>query len=306
MDSLEIADFSLRHKIESYTPPTEIDPLAGLLAMQRWGRISIEQYAISRGLSTQQAIANLKRFEEQKLVESVRLTVRRETKNGMKLYGLTNRGFALLQEDYPHLEVRKKPQKQVVYSTIFEHKYNTICAILSAQFNLQKYCVYLDNHFADFERKSRFSSTSPTALPVTGKKLIPDAILDIGDDDGNEARYFVEVDRGTEPVMPYKAGTENRSIYSMVKEYSEYFLKNYSEKTRRVLFITTSEKQFRDVMVRIPWDKLSASDYFRIAHYDDAVGRAASGEKRIRGNFWGPIWQTPKQGQFVPLLKDPS
>ena len=300
---VKVADFGARRKVEEQSPPVESDPLAGLLAMNRWGRISIEQFALARHISYQQAVTNLIKFKEAGIVKPVRTSRPGIDGRGMMLYGLTLRGHKLLRGDHPDAPERQR-LKQVVHQTMhFNHRMDIMSAMITAGASLPDIGVFIKSERADFERGK------PISLMVDGKTLVPDAVLETEGETGDGVTFLIEVDRGTEPIVSQSSRYAGKTIVENFARYWRFLQTVENPAAYRVLLIAHGESRIDQIMQKVPWRSMQPiGDWtpdraFRIAEFFSAVGRTRPGVQRIRGNFWGPVWRRPGHDDFVPLLR---
>lgn len=316
MGSVVVAEFDHKRKLEPQAPPVKIDALAGFLAMQRWGRISIEQYALARQVSHQHAVKSLKDYRDDKYVCQVRLTSRHFPGVGAMYYGLTKKGYDLVSDASPEIGAWKKPPAEMLAVKGFFHNQDVISSLISARAQLEAYPVDLVCEKADhFKGRIR-----DTGLMADGKFLVPDAILKTEDYENASATYLIEVDRGTERIA--SMARPGKTLVDMFARYWR-FLESVDDPSQyRILFIANvppkpsdkddterSRQRIADVIAGVPWGQMSPiGDWtpdraFRFATFNDAVGRSAAKSKRIYGDFWGGVWTKPVSGDVTRLLR---
>ena len=309
MAMVEIADFFGSRKTVSQSPPVESDPLAGLCAMQRWGRISAEHYALARGLGYDASLRSLKKHIDKGFVGMIRATRPNISGVGMKLFGLSKAGYEFLHCEDPSIDERRIPVKVMHHAGKFLHRMDIIAALLSARAQLAGSGVFIESEAADFNSRRSRTSGAATVLAAGKANLIPDAILDTEDDAGNRARYLIEVDRGTEQIT---SNVPNRkTLLGMFASYWR-FLESADDAFRhRVLVTVPDEKRRQRILSEIPWSEMRPINgwgpdrFFRVAVFSQAVGVSRANTKRVRGNFWGPVWKRPLVDGDVPLLRAP-
>jgi len=309
MAMVEIADFFGPRKTVSQSPPVESDPLAGLYAMQRWGRISAEHYALARGLGYDASLRSLKKHIDKGFVGMIRATRPNISGVGMKLFGLTQNGHALVQAEHTAVGERRAPPKIVHHTGKFLHRMDIIAALLSARAQLGGSGIFIEREVADFDQRRSRTSGAATVLAAGKANLIPDAILDTEDDAGNRARYMMEVDRGTEQIT---SNVPNRkTLLGMFASYWRFLESSDDAFRHRVLVTVPNEKRLGRVLAEIPWTEMRPINgwgpdrFFRIAVFGNAVGVSRANTKRVRGNFWGAVWKRPLIEGDVPLLRAP-
>jgi len=312
---LEIAETLENSKVEAQDRSVESNPLAGLVAMHRWGWISIEQYALARGVSYRQANKHLKEFAEKHgITKSITTKHPGLRGSGISLYGLTAAGERTLLEECPSLGDAKSLPSFVNHGGKFLHKHDIISSILTAEF-----CIggsdrfFITNLLAEFERSKGRMNTAPTAINITSAnepiRFIPDAFVDILDQEtGLTVRYFIELDRGHETVISLKANDPGKTLMGMFLNYWRYFAECENPEMMRVLLIGAKPSVISHCLKAIPWGDFqpigdwTPANAFRLSRLPDSVGVRKSKKPRVNGNFFGPVWSRPGHSTKTPLL----
>ena len=276
------------------TPAT----LNGLLAIQRYRLLSVDQFARASGLKSSHVRDVLRTFERKKLLGSIGNVGLRGGAKAPKLYYLTRGGFEVMIDagglNGDDVGGYVRPHTGTGWTPVMAHRMATIDLLLAVESGLSAFPKYrVVKTFHEYRRVFRGTSQQPetsdfVAEPFNSStRIVPDAAFILENHiSGGRAMFFVETDRGTERLTSGAEGS-----YSIVDKFALYerylrggrFADAYQTfgdfKFFTMLFVTTSDERIENT--RRTAERLDSSlhPYFKLAT-----------QHRAAHSFFNPIW----------------
>ncbi len=283
------------------------DVLTGLIAIQRYRLLSVDQFSRASNLRPSHIRDVLRVFERKKLLGSIGNVGLRGGAKAPKLYHLTRSGYDAMIEAGGLSEDDVGPFVRAHTSTrwtpIMAHRMATIDLLLAAQAGvryLEDYRIAQDFHEYRRVRRNVQRGLYPgkdqlqpetsdyVAEPFGSQtRIVPDAAFILENTStGNRGLFFIETDRGTERLTSGSDGSY--SVTGKFKLYEQYltggrFAQSYAGHGEfqffTLLFVTTSEARIENT--RRASQRLSERlhPYFKLASFEDA-----------KEHLLGPIW----------------
>jgi len=170
------------------------------------------------------------------------------------IYDLTDDGRALLRE------LDMASTHPAAPGGVFEHRLMTACVTASIEIAAKETDITYRSADELLPPNTPLGTSFPLTNPYTGKTeeraLIPDAVFGLDYPDGRRRIFFVEADRGTEPVT-----AKDFKRKSWIKSYLQYlefvgrrgYQQTYGLKDTKavVLVVTTSRTQQREIVTML-------------------------------------------------------
>ena len=277
------------------------EAVIGLLSIQRYRFLTIEQCARIAGLNPETASKQLRRFEQFGLLGHFGNTGNRYGKTP-KAYFLTRKGFGLLQEecDIPPelLGSYKEVKVEAAWSPQMYHRLATVDLLLALESAvLKRPHLALVKTFLEYRRHKRGERIVPETADYVDveesgeNKIIPDAAYILENrQTKRRALFFLEMDMGSERITTAFVGNKQTVLHQKFSQYDRYlksmrFTQTYKEygelRSFTMLFVTLQEARIENTRRELQDLPKDLSAYYRLTTFEKAMG-----------DFLGAIWKS--------------
>jgi len=266
------------------------DVLTGLLAIQRYRLLSVDQFSRASNLKPTHIRDVLRIFERKKLLGSIGNVGLRGGAKAPKLYYLTRSGYNTMldaggfSEDDIGSFVRAHTSTR--WTPVMAHRMATIDLVLAAEAGVREITNYrLVRCFHEYRRTRRGrgqlqpETSDYVAKPFGAEtRIVPDAAFILENmDTGNRGLFFIETDRGTERLTSGSEG--NYSIMRKFQLYEQYltggrFADTYAShgdfQFFTLLFVTTTAQRIENTRRAAQRLTERLHPYFKLATHEEA------------------------------------
>jgi len=289
------------------------DVLTGLLAIQRYRLLSVEQFSRVSNLKSSHIRDVLRVFERKKLLGSIGNVGLRGGAKAPKLYYLTRTGYDAmtdaggLTEDDVGSFVRAHTSTR--WTPIMAHRMATIDLLLAAETGVREFTDYrLVQCFHEYRRTRRGrdqlqpETSDYVAKPFGAEtRIVPDAAFILENmETGNRGLFFIETDRGTERLTSGSEGSY--SIVGKFQLYEQYltggrFADTYASygdfQFFTLLFVTTTTRRVENTRRASQRLTERLHPYFKLATYSEAQ------QHLLTPIWWSRDARDPKLGGLI-------
>jgi hypothetical protein len=275
---------------------------AGLLGIQRYRFLTINQFARASGQHRITAANKLRFFQQRGLLGHFGNTGMRGNGKSPKAYFLTRKGWELLaaESGIPAelLGTYKEVKVEAAWSPQMYHRLRTVDLLIALESAvLQRPHLAIVKTFLEYRRIKRgdrivqettdYVDTEETAE----NKIIPDAAFILENRESKRrALFFVEMDMATERITTSFIGNKQTVLHHKFSQYDRYlksfrYTQTYAEygefRSFTLLFVTLQEARIENTRRELQDLPQDLSGYYRLTTFDQAMG-----------DFLGAIWKS--------------
>lgn len=276
--------------------------IIGLLFMQRYRFLTIDQFARAAELNRSTAGGQLRHLERHGLLNYFGNTGLAGHGKTPKVYCLSRKGWELLQResDIPpellgnYQEVKVTAQ----WSPQMYHRLATVDLLVAAEVAVRTrlHLTIVKTLLEYRQRKvgnhiSRETTDFIAEEETSENRIIPDAAFILEDIvSGRRGLFFLETDMCTERIVTKFSKDRRLTVLHKIEQYDRYltggrFAQTYAPYGSfgyfTLLFVTLSAVRIQNIRHELRHLPSDLSDYFRLTAYEQAMA-----------DFLGPIWQS--------------
>jgi hypothetical protein len=290
--------------------------MLGLLFIQRYRFLTIEQFARAADLHPKTAANQLLNFEQHGLLGHFGNTGLGGGRKTVKVYFLTRKGWELLvreSEIPPELiGAHKEIKVEARWSPQMYHRLRTVDLMIAAECALRKRPhLAIVKTFLEYRRVKRGNHVTCETTDfvdteeIAENKIIPDAAFILENTQTKRrALFFLEMDMATERIITTFVRNHQLTVHHKFTQYDRYLKSfRYTETYREygefrsfiVLFVTLNENRVENVRRELQDLTHELAVYYRFTTFDAAMG-----------NFLGAIWKSRalSDTSVYPLVRD--
>ena len=269
----------------------------GLLAIQRYRFLTVDQYARITALLHDTASKQLLRYERGGLLGFLGNTGIRGFGKTPKVYFLTRKGYELLSRECgipPELLGAHKDIKvESRWSPQMYHRLRTVDLLISLEIAVRnRPRLALVHTFLEYKRvKTGNRIERETTDYVDGEtadnRVVPDAACILENrQSGKRALFLIEMDMATERIVSVVFRDNRSSLHYKFAQYDRYLTSmRYAQKYKdfgdfgyfTLLFVTFGEERVQHIRSEMRDLSEELADYYRLTTFDKAMGDFLAG-----------------------------
>jgi hypothetical protein len=290
--------------------------ILGLLFMQRYRFLTIDQFARAADLNRSTAADQLLHLERHDVLNHFGNTGLAGHGKTPKVYALSPKGFALLarESDMPPelLGNYQEVKTTAHWSPQMHHRLATVDLLIAAEVAVRARAhLTIVKTFLEYRQRrmnnhiARETADFVAEEETSENRIIPDASIILGHRGSGQRRLlFLETDMCTERIVTKFSNDRRLTVLHKIEQYERYltggrFAQTYAAYGTfgyfTLLFVTKSSVRIGNIRHELRHLPSDLSDYFRFTTYEQAMR-----------DFLGPIWQARSVADTTsyPLVRE--